>query len=109
MTRIHLLVPFLVILAAPPALAQEAEEGPGLIERGLALLFDGVEQEMQPHLDDMAQAMQQLGPALDQLLALVDDMTNYEMPVMLENGDILIRRKPAAPQVTPPADQGIEL
>mgnify|MGYP000703418814 CR=1 FL=1 len=54
-------------------------------------------------------AMRQFDIALDQLLALVDDMTNYDMPVMLENGDILIRRKPDAPQVRPPTDQGINL
>jgi hypothetical protein len=43
------------------------------------------------------------------MMALVDDMTNYELPEMLENGDIIIRRKPDAPVVEPPADQGIEL
>jgi hypothetical protein len=43
------------------------------------------------------------------MMALVDDMTNYELPEMLENGDIIIRRKPDAPVVEPPADQSIEL
>ena len=42
-----------------------------------------------------------VAPALEKMMALVDDMTNYEMPVMLDNGDILIRRKPDAPAPPP--------
>ena len=34
-----------------------------------------------------------------QLVALIDDFSNYDAPVMLPNGDILIRRN--APLVTP--------
>ena len=111
------LAPLLLSLSlALPVTAQEAapeEDGPGLMERGLSLFFDGLRQEMDPALGEMARLLEQFGPAvapaLERLMALVDDMTNYEMPVMLDNGDILIRRKPDAPQVEPPADQGVEL
>lgn len=107
-------------LAPLPALAQdtpapEAEEGPSLMERGLALFFEGFTQEMEPALDEMGKALEQLGPtiapALEELMAMVDDMTNYEMPEMLENGDIIIRRKPDAPPVEPPANAapGVDL
>lgn len=112
------------LLAPLPLAAQEAapadppvaeEEGPSLMERGLALFFEGFQQEMEPALSEMSKALEQLGPtiapALEQLMAMVDDMTNYEMPEMLDNGDIIIRRKPDAPPVEPPADAapGVDL
>lgn len=117
MTPVRLIAAVLLSLSlALPAMAQEAApdaEGPSLMERGLSLFFEGFRQEMEPALGEMAKALEQLGPAIapavEKLMALVDDMTNYEMPVMLENGDILIRRKPDAPKVEPPADQGVEL
>jgi hypothetical protein len=40
-------------------------------------------------------------PMADQLFRLIDDIGNYEAPVVLENGDILIKRKPAAPAPLP--------
>lgn len=98
--------------AAPAPAPETAEDGPSLMERGLALFFEGFTQEMEPALDEMRQALDQLGPtiapAMEKLMALVDDMTNYELPEMLENGDIIIRRKPEAPPVEPPPD-GVEL
>ena len=119
----HAALAIALALSPLPALAQEAapaepetsEEGPSLMERGLALFFEGFTQELEPTLDEMGKALEQLGPAvapaLEQLMALVDDMTNYEMPEMLENGDIIIRRKPEAPPVEPPADAapGVDL
>ena len=119
-----LLAPALALalaIAPPPARAQDTpapeveEEGPSLMERGLSLFFEGFTQEMEPALDEMAKALDQLdptiAPALESLMAMVDDMTNYQMPEMLENGDIIIRRKPDAPPVAPPASEapGIDL
>lgn len=109
-------------LAAAPAFAQEVtptpppltpppeEDGFSLIEEGAKLVLRGLLSEMQPALDDMDKAMDQIGPALEafgaevgpklrQLVALIDDFSNYDAPVMLPNGDILIRRN--APLVTP--------
>ncbi len=104
-------------LAAAPAFAQETtptptpgEDGFSLIEEGAKLVLRGLLSEMQPALDDMDQAMDQIGPALEafgaevgpklrQFIALIDDFSNYDAPVMLPNGDILIRRN--APLVTP--------
>jgi hypothetical protein len=116
----------ILTLAAAPALAQEApatpapeaeEDGFSLMEEGMNLLFRGFMSEAQPALDEMSQALQQMQPALDalgqeigpkiaELFTLVDDFTNYEMPVILPNGDILIRRTTpldpeAAPQTEP--------
>ena len=110
-------------LAAAPALAQEApatpeaeEDGFSLMEEGINLLFRGFMTEAQPALDEMSQALEDMKPALDalgqeigpkiaELFAIVDDFTNYDMPVILPNGDILIRRNaPLDPKAAPPAD-----
>lgn len=80
-------------------------EGRSLVERGVEMFLRGLLSEVRPKLDEMSGAMadaaRQLGPALQQLQALIDDVGNYEAPQRLPNGDILIRRKPAAPP--PPA------
>ncbi len=111
-----------LILAAAPALAQEAPSAPeveaeddgfSLMEEGAKLLFRGFMTEVEPALDEMGKALEEMKPALDalgekigpkitQLFAIVDDFSNYDAPVILPNGDILIRRNaPLAPKVTP--------
>lgn len=102
------------LFVSGPALAQtapqgeEVEEGFGLMEKGAKLLLKGLMSEMEPTLDEMAKALSDLEPALRdlqpkmlELLALVDDLRNYQAPERLENGDILIRRKPDAPAPPP--------
>lgn len=113
-------------LMAAPALAQDAppapeasEDGFSLIEEGARLVLRGLMAEMEPALDEMGKAMsevepalKELGPKLQQLIAIVDDFRNYEAPVMLPNGDILIRRTaPLLPQpeILPGPDGEIEL
>lgn len=88
--------------AEPPA---EAEDGPSLMERGLSLFFEGFRKELEPALEGMGQALGEMQPAIDELMGMIDSMTYYQMPEMLENGDIIIRRKPDAPPVTPPEAQ----
>ena len=70
----------------------------------MGLFFDGFQQEIEPALDGMAGALTGVAPALDAMMGMIDDMTNYSMPEMLENGDIIMRRKPEAPPVEPPAE-----
>lgn len=101
-------------LATSPAFAQEApvvpktqDDGFSLMEEGLKLVMRGMMNEMQPALDEMGKALQdmephlkELGPKLQQLIALIDDIKNYDAPVMLPNGDILIRRNaPLVPRL----------
>jgi hypothetical protein len=111
----HAALIFALTLAPLPALAQETpapeveEEGPSLMERGLALFFEGFRQELEPALDGMGEALTEMKPAIDKLMAMVDDITNYQAPEMLENGDIIIRRKPDAPPVTRQETPGVEL
>jgi hypothetical protein len=109
-----LILALALALAPLPALAQEtpapeAEDGPSLMERGLALFFEGFRQELEPALEGMGDALTELQPALDSMMGMIDDMTNYTMPEMLENGDIIMRRKPDAPPVEPPAAPGTDL
>ena len=103
----------LLSLAATPLWAEdpanpEVDKGFSLMEEGAKLLLKGLMSEMEPALDEMGKALSGVEPALKELqpkllelLALVDDLTNYQAPERLQNGDILIRRKPGAPQ--PPA------
>jgi hypothetical protein len=96
----------MLLLSAAPVWAQEApapppergmEEGVDLLQRGMRSILDGFFTEMQPTIDEMGRALTELRPMADQLFGLIDDIGNYDAPVVLDNGDILIRRKPAAP------------
>ncbi|WBL34246.1 AAA+ family ATPase [Sinirhodobacter sp. HNIBRBA609] len=111
----QLLAPLLVVaMLASPAAAQETgesaaagdlDEGLSLLEEGARLIFRGIMEEVGPSLDEMQQgfdeASKKLGPALSQLMALVDDAKNYEAPERLPNGDVIFRRKPGAPLPPP--------
>ena len=115
----QILLPASLVLAlSSPLAAQEAAEtdsGPSLMERGTELFLRGLQQEMAPALEDLQGLMQEIGPSLAEFLsemgpalagiaAEVEDWSVYEMPEILPNGDIIIRRKPSpedTPEVTP--------
>lgn len=93
-----------VALVANPAPAQTlppegapVDDGVGLIERGLRSILDGIFTEMEPAIGDMGRAITELRPLAEDLMGLIDEVGNYEAPVILDNGDILIRRKPDPP------------
>ena len=98
------------LLAFPaPVVAQtETQEGLGLIERGLGIIAENLWTEFGPQLDQLGQgmgnALTDLGPVLQDLAVLVDDLGNYQAPERLENGDILIRRRADAPPPPPLPD-----
>jgi hypothetical protein len=119
-------------LIAAPAFAQETapapvpeEDGFSLVERGAKMVLRGLMTEMQPAIDEMGKAMEEVRPAIEgfgeevgpkirQLLAMIDDIANYDAPVMLPNGDILIRRNAPLepkfdPKVPPPPGPGGEI
>ena len=102
------------LLWAAPAAAQE---GDGLIERGMRLLMEGLLQEMEPalrDLDDLARDAKpllerlerDLGAALEGLDGLADA---YHPPEVLPNGDILIRRREPLPDVERNPDGSVDL
>lgn len=103
-------------LAIPlgPAMAQDppsgdVEEGMTLLEQGAQLLLRGMMSEMEPALDDMAKAFEDAQPMLRELMAAMDDITNYHPPEIMPNGDIILRRKQPG-DVTPALPDGeIEL
>jgi len=112
-------------LSTAPALAQEAEdgdisEGLSLMEQGALLLFRGMMDEVEPAIEDfsgMAEDLEptlrllatEMGPALVELFETVDSIRYYDAPEFLPNGDIIMRRKPNAPDFTPPAAEPEEI
>lgn len=114
MKRIAAPIVALSLLAAPVA-AQDEDDGFNLMEEGARLFLRGLMTEMEPalrELDEAAREMEpllrdfaaEMGPALAELLAQVEDWTVYHPPEMLENGDILIRRRvPLEPEAEDPA------
>ena len=111
----------LILLAAlglpVPALAQEnPNDGLSLMERGAQILLDGIVRGMDPALEDLQELAEefgptlrdftaQMGPALRNIFQEVEDWSVYEPPVILENGDIIIRRKPKAEDTVPVPDE----
>ncbi|WP_446728345.1 hypothetical protein [Phaeobacter sp. QD34_3] len=94
---------------APVAAEQADNNGKGLMERGAELFWEGLRQEMSPALEDlqefaenfasevgpsMRDFLARMGPALAEIAAEVEDWSRYELPEILPNGDIIIRRKP---------------
>ena len=97
-----------LMLTSAPLAAQEVPDTPDSPAEGLDLMQEGAEmllrelmEGLKPELDEMAGALAALEPRLRELLALVDDIGNYEAPARLDNGDILIRRK-TGPGIPPP-------
>ena len=93
----------LIALACSPAVAETpvtppggVDEGVSLMQQGAEILLRGLMTNMKPALKDMGEAVAEMEPKLRELMAMVDDVTNYHAPEMLENGDILIRRKTPA-------------
>lgn len=111
-----------VALIPMGALAQD-EDGTSLMEEGAKLFFRGLLNEMEPALreleglaDEIEPALrsfaEEMGPALHDLMEQVEDWSAYEPPVVLPNGDILLKRKQDAPPLeglSPPEDGEIEI
>ncbi len=81
------------LFVAQPVAAQE-DDGSSLMERGAQDFLEGLLKEMQPAWREMQSFMDEMGPAMIELMDQVKDWSTYEAPEMLDNGDIIIRRKP---------------
>jgi hypothetical protein len=101
----HRVLPFVLCLSlATPAVAQETEgtsEGFDLLREGSRLILEGLLDELQPMIDEAQPFFEEeMLPFLERLGGLIDNLSAYEMPERLPNGDIIIRRIPeAAPPV----------
>lgn len=98
----HLLLAALLVISAAPAQA------------GFFDLFDEFSKESQEHMEKWAKrfgpSLEAFGPKIDALLDKVDDWTMYELPEVLENGDIIMRRKqPKEPALISPEKPIIDL
>ncbi len=109
-------------IAAPATAQTSDDDGTTLMEQGARLFMRGIMTEMAPALEDLEglareiepalkDFVTEMGPAVTRLMGAVDDIRNYEGPVILDNGDILIRRRAdAPPYVAPDAEpEEIEL
>lgn len=65
-----------------------------MMERGAQEFLEGLLLEMEPAWRELQAFMEAMGPAMVELLDQVKDWSAYEPPEILDNGDIIIRRKP---------------
>ena len=91
-------------LPASFAHAQDKGTEPSLMERGAQLLMEGIMKELAPTIEgfeelgpELRDFATEMGPVLVDLLKKVKDWSVYEVPEILPNGDIIIRRKPQTP------------
>ena len=91
-------------VSAPiPALAQQGDDqlsrGAELLSQGMGLILEGLLSEMRPTGEELADGWAE---AWADMVEMLNDFSAYEAPIILPNGDILIRRK--VPLVPPVAD-----
>jgi hypothetical protein len=90
----------------------DSEGGSSLMQRGAEMFWKGLRDEMAPSLLELEELMSkigpsmqgfltEMGPALAEIAEKVEDWSRYEAPEILPNGDIIIRRKPDAPESVP--------
>ncbi|MEM8629694.1 MAG: hypothetical protein AAGF74_00525 [Pseudomonadota bacterium] len=75
-----------LILAIGLATPVTAEESDGSLKEGMELFSEGTRMLLEGLLGE-------LEPALDGLGEALSDLSDYHMPEVLPNGDIIIRRK----------------
>lgn len=98
---------------ATPAAAQDNNdlgEGLGLLGEGTRLILEGLIEEMRPVIEEARPYFEdEVLPFLNRMGELMDDMTSYELPERLPNGDIIIRRSPDAPEFIPEGTDGTDI
>ncbi len=104
----HAWILALALSVAAPATAQEEDgtirDGLNLFSEGSRLILEGLLDEMRPMLEEARPFFEdEMLPFLQSLGQLIDDITVYELPERLPNGDIIIRRSPDAPPWQEPA------
>lgn len=72
---------------------QAEESGSSLMERGAQLFLEGIMKEVDPAVKDLQALVQELGPALAELMEDIGDFSAYHPPEVLPNGDIILRKK----------------
>ncbi|MEM6944951.1 MAG: hypothetical protein AAF416_14185 [Pseudomonadota bacterium] len=89
------------LLVVPlPAVAQE--------QHGGYLDLDAMKRQLDRAWDRLAEDLEPALKRVDEVIAVlreVDDPRHYEAPMLLPNGDIVIRRRADAPPWQPPEDE----
>lgn len=98
-----------LFLAVTPVMADSANtptknddvgQGLNLVEEGMKQLFRGMLEEMGPMKEELRGLLENMGPMMLELQDMIGDVTKYQLPEMLPNGDIIIRRKvPLKPEI----------
>ncbi len=91
-------------IATPVAAQDDSDlsEGLGLLGEGAQMILEGLMEEMRPMLEEARPYFEEeVLPFLNRMGELMDDVTSYELPERLPNGDIIIRRSPDAPEFDP--------
>ncbi len=63
------------------------------------MFMRGLAQELDPALQQLQKMTAEMLPMLEKLQEQIGDFSQYHMPEMLPNGDIIIRRKQPKPVV----------
>lgn len=97
-----------LILAAGPALAEDGlpGSGGGLLDLGARMVIGALIDRAGPQLQELRDRLDAAAgfvPALRALAGQIDDPRNYAPPVMLPNGDIILRRRAPLPGPAPEA------
>ncbi|MFK7763050.1 MAG: hypothetical protein AB8B62_07295 [Roseobacter sp.] len=92
MRRIFVAI-FISVCLGHPLFAQDDDAG-SFWERSTQQFLENLFQDMEPAWQDMQDFLEQMGPAMMGLMDEVKDWSMYETPEILENGDIIMRRKP---------------
>lgn len=71
----------------------DTQEGLDLIEEGTKLIMRQLMEGMGEALADLDQMAEDLSPVMEELRAMIGDLSAYHLPEVLPNGDIIIRRK----------------
>ncbi|MBF9061125.1 hypothetical protein HKCCSP123_18245 [Rhodobacterales bacterium HKCCSP123] len=108
----HVILTALMLTLAAPAAAQEEEgsvrDGLDLLGEGMSQILEGLMEDMRPMLEEARPFFEEeILPLLDRMGELVDDLSYYELPERLPNGDILIRRSPDAPPFEAAPEAGV--
>ncbi|MBY4893186.1 hypothetical protein A8B78_19440 [Jannaschia sp. EhC01] len=99
-------------IAAPAAAQDDSElsEGLGLLGEGTRMILEGLMEEMRPMMEEVRPYFEdEVLPFLNRMGELMDDVSSYELPERLPNGDIIIRRSPDAPEFDPEVGEGGEV
>lgn len=97
----RLMLPLALLLASPAAAQDDnsqLRDGFDLFGEATRMILEGLVEEMEPMLEEIQPFIQDdMIPFFQNLGEQIDDLSHYELPERLPNGDIIIRRSPDAP------------